>query len=151
TGLPAGLKISASGLITGTSARLQYATVTVRATDNTGASGTATFSWDDAVKGEITSGLSARRCVTARHGSAKSGTAIQIAACTGAGSQRWIVFAGPAGEDSIELASGGKAPASGCLAVRHGSVRAGAVAVTATCARTASLLWKPGSHGHLTG
>ncbi len=45
-GLPAGLKISKAGVISGTPARLQHATVTVTATDNTGASGTATFAWD---------------------------------------------------------------------------------------------------------
>jgi hypothetical protein len=45
-GLPAGLKISKVGVIRGTPARPQRATVTVTATDNTGASGTTTFTWD---------------------------------------------------------------------------------------------------------
>ncbi|HEY1620202.1 MAG TPA: Ig domain-containing protein [Streptosporangiaceae bacterium] len=44
--LPSGLTISKAGVISGTPARLQYATVTVTATDNTGASGTAKFAWD---------------------------------------------------------------------------------------------------------
>jgi phosphatidylinositol-3-phosphatase len=46
TGLPAGLAVnSATGLISGTPTRNGTFTVTVRATDTTGASGSATFSW----------------------------------------------------------------------------------------------------------
>ena len=44
TGLPAGLSISASGLITGTPTTAGTSSVTVTATDTTGAKGTATFS-----------------------------------------------------------------------------------------------------------
>ena len=45
TGLPAGLSISSSGLITGTPTTAGSSTVTVTATDGTGASGSATFTW----------------------------------------------------------------------------------------------------------
>jgi hypothetical protein len=46
TGLPAGLSInSATGLISGTPTKVGTFTVTVQATDTTGASGSATFSW----------------------------------------------------------------------------------------------------------
>jgi subtilase family serine protease len=45
TGLPAGLAISSSGLISGTPTTAGSATVTVKATDTTGASGTAGFVW----------------------------------------------------------------------------------------------------------
>lgn len=44
-GLPAGLSISASGVISGTPAGAGTATVTVTAADSTGASGTALFTW----------------------------------------------------------------------------------------------------------
>jgi hypothetical protein len=44
-GLPAGLSISSSGLISGTPTAAGSFPVTVTATDSTGASGTATFSW----------------------------------------------------------------------------------------------------------
>ncbi len=45
TGLPAGLSISSSGLITGTPTTAGSSTVTVTATDATGAKGTATFTF----------------------------------------------------------------------------------------------------------
>ena len=45
TGLPAGLSISSSGLITGTPSTAATSNVTVTATDTTGASGSASFSW----------------------------------------------------------------------------------------------------------
>jgi F5/8 type C domain/Putative Ig domain len=45
TGLPAGLSISSSGLITGTPTTATTSTVTVTATDTTGASGTTSFTW----------------------------------------------------------------------------------------------------------
>ncbi len=44
-GLPAGLSISAAGLITGTPTTAGTSNVTVTATDTTGASGSASFSW----------------------------------------------------------------------------------------------------------
>ena len=45
TGLPAGLSISSSGLISGTPTTAGTGSVTVTANDTTGASGSATFSW----------------------------------------------------------------------------------------------------------
>jgi hypothetical protein len=45
TGLPAGLSISSSGLISGTPTTAGSSTVTVTAKDTTGASGSATFTW----------------------------------------------------------------------------------------------------------
>ena len=45
TGLPAGLSISSSGLITGTPTTAATSTVTVTAQDTTGASGSADFGW----------------------------------------------------------------------------------------------------------
>ncbi|HEV2376273.1 MAG TPA: putative Ig domain-containing protein [Streptosporangiaceae bacterium] len=45
TGLPAGLSISSSGLISGTPTTAQTTSVTVTATDTTGASGSASFTW----------------------------------------------------------------------------------------------------------
>ena len=46
TGLPPGLSISSSGLITGTPGTAGTSNVTVTATDSTGASGSASFTWN---------------------------------------------------------------------------------------------------------
>jgi len=51
TGLPAGLSISSGGLITGTPTTAGTSNVTVTATDGTGASGSASFSWTEATSG----------------------------------------------------------------------------------------------------
>ncbi|MGC0317142.1 putative Ig domain-containing protein [Kitasatospora acidiphila] len=51
TGLPAGLSISSSGLITGTPTAAGSNTVTVTAKDSTGATGTATFTFTVATSG----------------------------------------------------------------------------------------------------
>src|SRR6201999_3715435 len=45
TGLPAGLSISSSGLISGTPTTAATSSVTVTATDTTGAHGSASFTW----------------------------------------------------------------------------------------------------------
>ncbi|WP_084725142.1 putative Ig domain-containing protein, partial [Streptacidiphilus melanogenes] len=45
TGLPAGLSVSSSGLISGTPTTAGTSNVTVTATDSTGASGSASFTW----------------------------------------------------------------------------------------------------------
>jgi O-glycosyl hydrolase len=51
TGLPPGLSVSSSGLISGTPTTAGTYSVTVTATDTTGASGSATFSWTVASSG----------------------------------------------------------------------------------------------------
>jgi subtilase family serine protease len=51
TGLPAGLSISSSGLITGTPTTAATSSVTVTATDTTGAHGSASFTWTISTSG----------------------------------------------------------------------------------------------------
>ena len=51
SGLPAGLSISSSGLISGTPTTAATYSVTVTATDTTGAAGTASFTWTVATAG----------------------------------------------------------------------------------------------------
>jgi alpha-galactosidase len=75
-GLPAGLSISSSGLITGTPGAAGTSTATVTATDATGASGSASFAWTvtgtsgggtcqvSYVKNEWTGGLTANLTIT---------------------------------------------------------------------------------------
>ena len=59
SGLPQGLAISSSGLISGTPAAAGTSTVTVTATDSTGAFGTTSFSWS------VTGGQSGGSCQVA--------------------------------------------------------------------------------------
>jgi hypothetical protein len=54
TGLPAGLSISTTGLITGTPTTAGSSSVTVTAKDSTGASGSATFTWTINAKSSCT-------------------------------------------------------------------------------------------------
>jgi subtilase family serine protease len=54
TGLPAGLSISSSGLITGAPTTVSAPSVTVTAKDSTGASGSATFTWNVTAKTSCT-------------------------------------------------------------------------------------------------
>ncbi|HWG27774.1 MAG TPA: putative Ig domain-containing protein [Actinospica sp.] len=63
TGLPAGLSISGSGLISGTPTTAATSNVTVTATDTTGASGSASFSWAISTSGGG-GGCSAAQLVT---------------------------------------------------------------------------------------
>ena len=58
TGLPAGLSISSSGLISGTPTAAGTGSVTVTAKDTTGASGSATFSWTVSTAGTGCTGQS---------------------------------------------------------------------------------------------
>ncbi|GAA1261045.1 hypothetical protein GCM10009665_58610 [Kitasatospora nipponensis] len=54
TGLPTGLSISSSGLITGTATTAGTYSVTVKATDTTGANGSASFTWTVTTPGSNT-------------------------------------------------------------------------------------------------
>ncbi|MEY9871806.1 hypothetical protein ABH931_001279 [Streptacidiphilus sp. MAP12-33] len=51
TGLPAGLSISSTGLISGTPSAAGTSSVTVTGTDTTGATGSTTFTWTEATSG----------------------------------------------------------------------------------------------------
>ena len=86
TGLPAGLSINSStGLISGTPTTAATSNVTVKATDGTGASGTAAFSWTISTSG----GGGGKQCTTTATSnisadcfSASTGT-ISVTAATG--------------------------------------------------------------------
>ena len=86
SGLPAGLSISASGLITGTPTVAGTSNVTVTATDTTGASGSAAFTW-------TITGTGAGNTVTVTNPGNQSGTVgaavtgVQVAASDSASGQ----------------------------------------------------------------
>ncbi|HEY0496390.1 MAG TPA: glycoside hydrolase family 3 C-terminal domain-containing protein [Kutzneria sp.] len=99
TGLPAGLTISGSGTISGTATTGGTSTVTVTATDSTGASGETSFVWTATTgngggtghTGPILAGVGSNLCVDVRSASTSNGTPVQIYACNGSGAQTWTV------------------------------------------------------------
>jgi hypothetical protein len=141
TGLPRGLSISPAGVITGTPTRLQFSTVTVTATDGTGASGSVKFAWRVDSEGAIKSGLSSGRCIADRSGR------IDIARCAGGTFQRWLITPASNGTDTISLAPSTKA----CITVTGARTASGTKIITSKCVITSSQEWKVASEGHLTG
>ena len=100
SGLPAGLSIASNGTISGTATAGGTSTVTVTATDGTGASGVSTFVWTATTGsggggpghiGAITSGVSSSLCLDVRSASTTNGTPVQIYACNGTAAQTWTV------------------------------------------------------------
>ena len=141
TGLPRGLSISPAGVISGTPTRLQYSTVTITATDATGASGSVKFTWRVDSEGAIRSGMSSGRCIADRSGK------IEIEHCDGAGSQRWLITAASNGTVTVSLAR-----ATGtCITVNRSRTASGTKVVASRCVITSSQRWKDASGGHLTG
>src|SRR5581483_9096842 len=94
SGLPPGLSISSSGLITGTPSSGGTFSTVVTATDTTGASGSTSFSW--AVSGGSTGGstgplhaVGAGKCLDDPNSSTSGGTQQQIYTCNGGAGQTW--------------------------------------------------------------
>jgi hypothetical protein len=151
-GLPSGLSISkTSGKITGKPKKVQFTKVTVTVSDDTGVSGSTSFQWADGVKGAITSGLSGKHCLASKGGSTRSNNPLEIAKCNGGKAQSWVIYPGLHGEDSIGLAAGNHSHRVGCMGVKGASTASGAAVVTLACSQAGSLLWKPGTGGHLVG
>jgi beta-glucosidase len=104
SGLPAGLSINAtSGVISGSATTAGTNTVTVTATDATGAVGRTTFVWTatrpvttapPAGSGPIVAGVSPTLCVDDRAASTANNNPIQIFTCNGSTAQSWTVAAG---------------------------------------------------------
>ncbi len=138
TSLPAGLTLSSSGVVTGTPTKLSRSQVTVRATDETGTSGSVTFTWRVDSRGTIRSGLSTTRCITDRSG------LVEIVRC-GATPLRWLIVPQADGTYTIALAS-----ATGtCMTVPGARTASGTKVVTGKCVGSTSQEWKIGANGHL--
>jgi subtilisin family serine protease len=87
TGLPAGLSINATtGMVSGTVTTIRTSTVTLTAANETGQTGTASFTWqvgDGRILG--INGL----CVDSANGSSQNGNPIQLYPCNGGNAQLW--------------------------------------------------------------
>jgi Putative Ig domain/Ricin-type beta-trefoil lectin domain len=141
TGLPAGLSISGStGVISGTPTKVGISKVAVSATDETGASGSVTFSWRVHSVGAIRSGLSSSRCIIDHSGR------IEISSC-GSTPQRWRLSPRSGGTVTIALA----AATGTCMTVQGAGTASQTKVIAATCSTSTSQRWTIGSHGHLIG
>ena len=96
SGLPPGLSVSSSGLITGWPDQPGTYTTTVRAADSLGAASSATFTWtvsaapDSGPAGPVRLDLDGK-CLNDVGNSSKNGTALDIWTCNGSTSQHWTV------------------------------------------------------------
>jgi beta-glucosidase len=146
SGLPAGLSInSGTGVISGTASTAGTSTVTVMATDGTGATGTMSFVWTASTpsatappgSGAIVAGVSASLCVDVRAASSADGTPVQIFTCNGTVAQSWTV-------------SGGTLQALGkCLDVTGAGTANGTKVQLFTCNGSGAQTWQPQSNGSL--
>jgi hypothetical protein len=95
TGLPSGLSISSTGLISGWAATAGTYSVTVTAKDGLGATSTASFTWkvnadgDTGTTGAIHQQGGSNKCLDDPSSKTTSGTAIDLASCTGKSNQSW--------------------------------------------------------------
>ena len=145
TGLPPGLTMNPSGLITGWLVKPGTYTVKVTATDTLGGTGSASFTW--AVKAAAASGTTGTvkqiggtaKCLDDPSGKTANKTPVDLSSCTGRSNQKWTVV--PDGT----IRTGGK-----CLDVVGGSTANGAKLQLYTC-NSADLaqVWQAGTDGQL--
>jgi hypothetical protein len=139
TGLPTGLSINSSGLISGTPTTAGTSTVTITATDTTGASGSTTFTWT--VNGStVLRSVASNRCLDVPNRSTTDGTQVAIWDCNGGTNQLWTPTA------SKQLTVYG----TKCLEVAGQSTTAGAAADIATCTGATNQQWNLNSNGTIT-
>ncbi len=145
SGLPAGLSISAAGVISGTPTANGTSTVTVTAKDGNGASASQSFVWTVSpgtaastvgTTGAVTGyeGL----CLDVRGASTADGTPVQVYTCNGTNAQQWTV------ESNGTLQALGK-----CLDVTGAGTANGTLVQLYTCNGTVAQTWQAQSNGEL--
>jgi hypothetical protein len=145
TGLPPGLTMNSSGLITGWLVKPGSYTVKVTAADSLGGTGSASFTW--AVKAAATSGTTGTvrqiggsgKCLDDPSGKTANKTPVDLSSCTGKANQNWTVVS------DGTIRTGGK-----CLDVVGGSTASGAKLQLYTC-NSADLaqVWQAGTDSQL--
>jgi beta-glucosidase len=142
SGLPAGLSISASGLISGTPTTAGTSTVTVTATDGNGASASASFVWtvEPSSSGIAATPLvgNAGLCLDLTSDNNTDGTKVEIYTCNGTDGQQWTV------EPNGTVQAEGK-----CLDVSGGGTANGTLVDLYTCNGTGAQQWTPQADGAL--
>ena len=148
TGLPPGLSISSSGLISGTPSSGGTFTTTVTATDTTGAAGTTTFTWT--VSGVSTGStgplhaVGAGKCLDDPNSTTTLGTQQQIYSCNGQANQTWTHNS--TNELTITIAG-----STLCLDANAKGTTNGTKAILYTCNGQTNQQWTLNSNGTITG
>jgi len=148
TGLPPGLSISSSGLISGTPSSGGTFTTTVTATDTTGAAGTTTFTWT--VSGVSTGStgplhaVGAAKCLDDPNSTTTLGTQQQIYSCNGQANQTWTHNS----TNELTITIGGSTL---CLDANAKGTTNGTKAILYTCNGQTNQQWTLNSNGTITG
>jgi hypothetical protein len=137
------VSLSASGQITGWLSRAGNYSVAVSASDAAGTSGSVAFGWsvaaaaDQGPTGPVRFDVGGK-CLNDAGNRTANGTPVNIGACNGTSSQKWIVAA------DRTLRIHGK-----CLSISGSAKVSGAKTVLATCSGYASQQWSVGSGAEL--
>jgi len=148
TGLPPGLSISASGLVSGAPSSGGTFTTVVSATDTTGASGTASFTWT--VSGATTGNtgplhaVGAGKCLDDPNSTTTLGTQLQIWDCSGGANQ---VFTHTA-SNQLTVYSG---TSQMCLDASGKGTANGTKVVIWSCNGQTNQQWRVNANGTITG
>jgi hypothetical protein len=148
TGLPPGLSISASGLISGTPSSGGTFNTVVKATDTTGASGSAGFTWT--VSGASTGNtgalhaVGAGKCLDDPNSTTTLGTQVQIYACSGGANQTWT-------HNSQNGLSVTVAGTTLCLDANAKGTTNGTKVILYSCNGQPNQQWNVNSNGTVTG
>jgi GH25 family lysozyme M1 (1,4-beta-N-acetylmuramidase) len=137
-GLPAGLAMDSTGLVTGWPAAAGSFSVTVTASDALGGTGAASFTWTISAAanagpaGAIRQHGGSNLCLDDPSAKTANGTTIDLATCTGKPNQAWT-----AAQDGTIRVLG------------HCLESSGAAVILFTCNTSAAEQWKAGSYGAL--
>jgi hypothetical protein len=149
SGLPAGLSISSSGLITGTPSSGGTFNPVVTATDTTGASGSTSFTWT--ITGGNNGGstgplhaVGAAKCMDDPNSATTGGTQQQIYTCNGQANQTWTHTT----TGALSVTINGQTL---CLDANNNGTTNGTKAIIWTCNGQSNQQWTLNSNGTITG
>jgi O-glycosyl hydrolase len=148
SGLPAGLSISSSGLITGTPSSGGTFSPVVTAMDTTGASGSTSFTWTISGPSTGSTGplhaVGAGKCMDDPNSSTTLATQMQIYTCNGGAGQTWTHTSAGA----LSVTVGGQTL---CLDANGKGTTNGTKAIIYNCNGQANQQWNINSNGTITG
>jgi hypothetical protein len=148
TGLPAGLSISTSGLISGTPSSGGTFSPVISATDTTGATGATSFTWSISGGSSGSTGplhaVGAGKCLDDPNSTTTGGTQQQIYSCNGAANQTWTRTSSGA----LSVTVGGQTL---CLDANGKGTTNGTKAIIWSCNGATNQQWTFNSNGTITG